>query len=86
VPRKPAFRCPGEGLYRHEDFERLWSNPFLPNSLFAFFKTDNSFHGVEPVRDENCRRWLLLYDLYEQKVPAAAKPAAPPAPKVKFSF
>ena len=86
VPKEPTFRCPGGPHYPHEGFERLWSMPFLPNSLFAFFKTDNSFHGVEPVRDEGCRRWLLLYDLYEQKVPAAAPAPAAAAPKVKFSF
>jgi hypothetical protein len=86
VPKEPTFRCPGGPHYPHEGFERLWSMPFLPNSLFAFFKTDNSFHGVEPVRDEDCRRWLLLYDLYEQKAPAAASAPAPAAPKVKFSF
>jgi hypothetical protein len=85
VPKDPAFRCPGGPHYPHEGFERLWSMPFVPNSLFAFFKSDNSFHGVEPVVDEDTKRWLLLYDLYED-APVAASAPAPAAPKMKFSF
>ena len=66
VPRDPAFRCEGTAHHKRQGFERLWTMPFLPNSLFAFFKTDNSFHGVEPVNDPDCRRWLLLYDIYHK--------------------
>lgn len=65
LPKDPAFRCPGGPHHPHENFERLQTMPFLPNALFAFFKTDNSFHGVEPVADPDTRRWLLLYDLYD---------------------
>jgi hypothetical protein len=56
--------------------------------MFAFFKTDNSFHGVEPVADPDCRRWLLLYDIYVRPGTAAQTAAAPAASasKVKFSF
>ena len=86
VPREPAFRCAGGPHYKHEGFERLWTMPFLPNCLFAFFKTDNSFHGVERVADPDCKRWLLLYDLYVQEKVAAAPPARGPAGNVKFSF
>jgi hypothetical protein len=42
--------------------------PLLPNSLFTFVKGDNSFHGVEPVRDANTRRWLLLFDVFMEQV------------------
>ena len=88
VPKEPGFRCPGTAHHPHEKFERMWTAPFMPNSLFAFFKTDVSFHGVEPVKDPDCRRWLLLYDLYvaEQPAPNVAAPAAAAAPQVKFSF
>ena len=37
--------------------------PFLPNTMFAFVKTDHSFHGVEPIADPGVSRYLLLYDL-----------------------
>jgi hypothetical protein len=36
---------------------------YRPNSLFTFFKTDNSFHRVEPITDDGARRDLLLYDI-----------------------
>jgi len=66
VPRDREWTCLGGPHYQHEDFERLWTMPFLPNSLFVFFKTDRSFHGVEPVADPDTRRWLLLYDIFVQ--------------------
>jgi hypothetical protein len=45
--------------------------------LFAFFKTNNSFHGVDPITDEHVERDLLLYDIQvsnagERKTPATA--------------
>jgi hypothetical protein len=64
VPKNPDFACPGGPHYPHDRFDRVWTMPFMPNALFAFAKTDRSFHGVEPIADEDCRRWLLLYDVY----------------------
>jgi hypothetical protein len=97
LPNDPAFTCPGGPHHDRGEFSLLHTNPFVPNSLFAFFKTNNSFHGVEPVADPDCRRWLLLYDIFVREdvlkasspPQAAEKPAAeskPAAPKVKFSF
>lgn len=91
LPNDGNFRCPGGPHHRREEFMRLHTNPFLPNSMFAFFKTDNSFHGVEPVGDPNTRRWLLLYDIFVREV-ATPKPKVVTAanlkvaPKVSFSF
>jgi len=87
VPKDPAFRCAGGPHHPFERFERVVTMPFVPNTLFAFFKTDNSFHGVEPIADEDCRRHLLFYDV--KCAPARAKPAPPPpaaAPKANFTF
>jgi hypothetical protein len=67
VPRERDFRCPGGPHHPHANFDRVWTQPFLPNSAFVFLKTDRSFHGVEPVVDAGTRRWLLLYDIYEKK-------------------
>jgi hypothetical protein len=64
APKDRSFTCPGGLQYGYENFMRLRTMPFLPNSLFVFFKTNNSFHGVEPVTDPGIRRWLLLFDLY----------------------
>jgi hypothetical protein len=90
LPNDPGFTCEGGPHHDRSRFALLHTNPFLPNTLFAFFKTDNSFHGVEPVADPDCRRWLLLYDIYVRPGAAAQpQPAAAPAAsgaKVKFSF
>lgn len=87
LPEDPGFTCEGETHHERSKFALLHTNPFLPNTLFAFFKTNNSFHGVEPVADPDCRRWLLLYDIYERPA-ATVQPAAAPvvAPKLKFTF
>lgn len=63
-PKDPAFRCPGGPHHRREDFTLVSTAPYLPNSLFGFIRTDTAFHGVEPVRDADVRRDLLLYNLY----------------------
>jgi hypothetical protein len=89
LPKDPAFRCAGGPHYPHDRFDRMLTVPFLPNSLFAFFKDDHSFHGVEPVTDPDCRRWLLLYDIYAHEPPgkkAQLEPVAEAAPRVNFSF
>ncbi|MBS1217232.1 MAG: methyltransferase FkbM family [Proteobacteria bacterium] len=84
----PDFTCPGGPHHDRSKFSLLHTNPFAPNSLFAFFKTDNSFHGVEPVADPDCRRWLLLYDIFVYDSAAAEPAAAAPvaSSNVKFTF
>lgn len=62
VPKDPTFRCPGTAHHARKDFDLVHTAPYLPNSMFAFFKTDNSFHGVEPVQSPEPRR-LLIYDI-----------------------
>jgi len=63
VPKKPGFTCQGGPHYLFDGFERIATMPFLPNTMFAFVKTDHSFHGVEPIADPGVSRYLLLYDL-----------------------
>lgn len=67
LPKDRGRRCPGGPHHGFEDFDRAATMPFMPNSMFAFVKTDNSFHGVEPVTDPDVRRWLLLYDIKARK-------------------
>jgi hypothetical protein len=62
-PLDPDFRCSGGPHYPHDRFVRVATMDYRPNSLFAFFKTDNSFHGVEPIIDDGVLRDLLLYDI-----------------------
>jgi len=68
----------------------MMTMPFLPNSLFAFLKTHNSFHGVEPIQETGVRRDLLLYDIKVENPPEMARQASSAQPvataPVKFSF
>jgi hypothetical protein len=90
VPKDPQFMCAGGPHHPFEKFRRMVTMPYLPNTLFAFLKADNSFHGVEPITDAEVRRDLLLYDIKVQKEVALGKqPAAAPAgaaAPAKFSF
>ena len=45
--------------------------PYRPNSLFAFLRSDVSFHGVEPLSDRDVssgNRDLIQYVLYDRQV------------------
>ena len=69
TPKDPAFRCPTGVHHPPGGFNRLVTMPFVPNSLFTFVRGDTSFHGVEPVGDPDCRRWLLLFTIYARPRP-----------------
>jgi hypothetical protein len=62
-PLDPAFRCKGGPHYPFNRFKKITTMPYKANSLFAFFKDESSFHGVEPIPDQNCQRDLMLYDV-----------------------
>ncbi len=47
--------------YKHENFIHVDSMPFIPNSMFGFVVSPNSFHGVEPIVDENVQRDVILH-------------------------
>jgi len=50
--------------YPHENFNKVTTIPFVPNSAFCFIKTNNSFHGVEKLEMEDTDRWSLQYNMY----------------------
>lgn len=64
TPADPNFRCIGTKWHKFSGFRKAMTMEFMPNALFAFFKTDQSFHGVEVVRDEGIERNVLLYNIY----------------------
>lgn len=64
VPKDRNFRCAGGPHHKFDQFTRVATAPFRPNSLLGFFKTDYSFHGVEPITIP-CRRDVLLWNLYD---------------------
>ena len=48
-PKDPSFSCPDSKHYPFEDFIRVKTAPYKPNSLLAFMRSDISFHGLEPL-------------------------------------
>lgn len=71
IPSDHKKTCSGGPHHKFEGFEEVFRAPFLPNSCFGFWKTDNSWHAVEKI----CRkieRNVLLYNIYEE---ATRKPA-----------
>jgi hypothetical protein len=60
APKKKGFTCKGGPHYPSNKFKLLQTMPYKPNTAFAFLKTDNSFHGVEPCTGT---RDVLLYDI-----------------------
>ena len=49
------------GHYPREAFSEVKRMDYLPNSFYGFFRTNNSFHGVEPVGELVERNSLLYY-------------------------
>lgn len=74
VPKDPEFRGKRDAHHDHSLFTRVATMEYRPNSLFAFFKTERSFHGVERITDSDVERDLLLYDV--RVYPAAARETA----------
>jgi FkbM family methyltransferase len=60
-PKESGFTCPDGRHHRFEDFEKVWTAPFKPNSALIFARTDDSFHGVEAFDGDGVRD-ILLYD------------------------
>lgn len=63
LPKQPGMTSDGASHLARDDFERVATLPYLPNTLFAFPRLQNSFHGVEPVRQAADARDLLLFDI-----------------------
>lgn len=87
VPKDPQFACQGGPHYEFDRFRRVLTMEYLPNTLFAFMKTPQAFHGVEPITQADVQRDLLLYDIKVLPKQQLAQPnAAAAASKVRFSF
>lgn len=67
-PLDAAFRCPYGKHYPFESFEKVAQAPFLPNSVFGFLRTDDSFHGVELIGAHEKERNLLTYTVWAKHV------------------
>ncbi|MBV9494765.1 MAG: hypothetical protein JOZ54_11010 [Acidobacteria bacterium] len=64
-PKQAGFGCRDSKHYPFEDFERVKTARYEPNALLAFRRSDRSFHGVEPLRDD-APRDLIQYVVYDK--------------------
>jgi len=77
-PKDPAFSCPNSTHYPFEDFVRVKTVPYLPNSMLAFQRSDRSFHGVEPLTDKDAPGTAGILPAPVSDPPASASPAGGP--------
>jgi hypothetical protein len=69
-PKDSSFTCPNSTHYPFEDFIKVKTAPYKPNSLLAFVRSDISFHGVEPLSEQDitaCERNLIQYVIYDKE-------------------
>ena len=68
-PKHPSFTCPDSKHYEFEDFIKVKTAPYKPNSMLAFFRSDVSFHGLEPLAENDVQhsgRDVIQYVLYDK--------------------
>ena len=71
IPRDRDFKCEGGPHYNFADFTRVKTLPYIPNTVFGFVKSTQSFHGVEPLCAQHRSRDVLLYNVYQTMKPSA---------------
>ena len=59
APKDQNFRCIGGPHHGFEDFDRLYTAEFRPNSAVCILKTSFSFHGVEQNPSADIDRNLI---------------------------
>ena len=82
IPIDRGFRCEGKVHHSFAQFRKAATMPYRANSLFAFFKTDRAFHGVDQIADAGVARDLLLYNIYATQL---VRPQRSERVKVGFS-
>jgi len=68
-PKRAGFSCPDSNHYPFEDFIRVKTAPYKPNSLLAFVRSDISFHGLEPLTEADVAtegRDLIQYVVHDK--------------------
>ena len=63
IPKKNNFICDGKRHHKHKDFYKIYTSSFKKNNSFSFFRTNNSFHGVETVQEQPIERKLIQYSI-----------------------
>lgn len=72
IPEDHQFTCEGGPHYSNSGFKKVWTAPYRPNSCFGFWKTNNSWHGVDEI-SVKMRRDVLLFNVYDENLRGAAK-------------
>lgn len=70
-PKVEGFSCPDSNHYPFEDFIRVKTAPYRPNSLLAFVRSDISFHGLEPLTEQDVAtegRDVIQYVVHDKAV------------------
>ena len=69
-PKDKDFHSKNEikGHYPIEDFNLVKKVDFLPNTLFIFPRTNESYHGVQTINIESAERNLLLLNYYFKNI------------------
>lgn len=62
TPKQAGLTCKGHKHHSFNNFDVYSNIEYLPNRMFGFEKTNQSFHGVLPI-DQDCERDLLIYNL-----------------------
>lgn len=69
-PKQDGFTCPDSKHYAFEDFIRVKMAPYRANSLLAFVRSDISFHGLEPLTEQDVAattgRDVIQYVIYDK--------------------
>ena len=60
IPKEIGFTCEGDKHHKHKDFFKIYTSSFKRNNSFSFFRTNNSFHGVETISDKPIKNDLLF--------------------------
>ena len=64
IPKERGFVCNTGEHHERDKFIRVYSAQFIKNNAFSFCRSNNSFHGVEKVKDKAVERKLLQLSLY----------------------
>jgi hypothetical protein len=70
-PKAEGFTCPDSKHYPFEDFIRVKTAPYKPNSLLAFVRSDISFHGLDPLTAHDVAtegRDVIQYVVHDKSV------------------
>ncbi|HET9478854.1 MAG TPA: hypothetical protein VFO72_05895, partial [Pyrinomonadaceae bacterium] len=68
-PKVDGFSCRDSKHYPFDDFIRVKTAPYRPNSLLAFVRSDISFHGLEPLTEQDVAtegRDLIQYVVHDK--------------------